>query len=163
MTIKYLKNCFLLLIPILVWNIAFRHLLPGAFALDVYWKDIPPLVFWGENFFRIFLYGLPMLMPLSFYSRKQKAGLGLYLLGIFMYFLTWRPLILYPESEWSLSLIGFVAPAAIPLISLIGIGLIGNRLFLNIPYRRRIYLFVSLGFVLFNSWHSVIVYNRLFE
>jgi len=102
-------------------------------------------------------------MPLSFYNRKQKAGFGLYLFGIFMYFLSWRPLILFPTSEWSLSLIGFIAPAAIPLISLIGIGLIGSRLFINIRYRSVVYVIISIGFTIFCTWHSVIVYNRLFN
>ena len=160
-TIKYFVNCFLLLIPILAWNVAFRDLLPESFGFNTYWDDLPPIVFWGEIFFRTVAYGLPLLMPLRVYDKKQKLGLTIYLIGIFLYFLSWRPLVLYPNSDWSLSLTGYMATAVTPLLFLIGINLIGNKLVIDIPYRRLFYFFFITGFTLFHVWHIVIVHGRL--
>jgi hypothetical protein len=151
----------LLLIPILAWNVAFRDLLPDPFAFTAYWEDLPPIVLWGENIFRAIAYGLPLLMPLRVYDNKQKAGLTIYLVGIFLYFLSWRPLVLYPESAWSISLIGYLATAVTPFFFLLGINLIGNKLVINIPFRRLYYSIVILGFTFFHIWHVVIVHGRL--
>lgn len=158
---KYLKNCFLLLIPIIIWNLAFRDLLPTPFTFEVFWDDIPGFVYWGENFFRILVFSFPLLMPLSLFTKKQKLGLVIYLLGTFIYFLSWRPLILYPASSWSTSLIGFIAPAFTPLVMLVGIALIGNKLFFGFRQSTIVYLLVSVVFTIFHTWHVMIVYSAL--
>ena len=159
--IKYLANCFLLLIPVLVWNVAFRHLLPDAFAFSNYWDDLPTFIYWGEIIFRIPIYILPLFMLLQVYHKRQKIGLALYIIGLFLYFLSWRPLILYPGSDWSMSLIGFIAPSITPIFILTGIGMIGSKLFIDISYRRLIYLTAASGLIFFNTWHSYIVYTRV--
>ncbi len=159
--IKYSKNCFLLLIPIIIWNLAFRDLLPTQFTFEVYWDDIPWFVYWGENFFRVLVFFIPLLMPLSFFTKRQKLGIVIYLLGTFIYFLSWRPLILYPTSSWSTSLIGFVAPAFTPVIILIGIAIIGNKLFFGFRQSTVVYLIVSAAFTFFHIWHVMIVHSIL--
>jgi len=99
-------------------------------------------------------------MPLRVFDEKQKIGFTIYLVGIFLYFLSWRPLVLYPSSEWSSSLIGYLATAVTPFIFLLGINLIGNKLFLDIPFSRKIYTFFISGFLIFHTWHVAIVYDR---
>lgn len=153
----------MLLIPILVWNIAFRHLLPESYSFNLFWADLPPIVFWGENFFRLLAYIIPAFIPLRIINKRQKAGLYLYLSGLFIYFLSWRPLILFPESDWSTSMIGFAAPAFTPFLILAGIGLLGNRFFFRskFKYKPLVYIFIAGCFTCFHVWHVLIVYAKL--
>lgn len=158
--LKYLLNCFLLLVPIIVWNIAFTGLLPEAFSGSTFNDGISLAILIPENILRIAIFILPLFMPLYIYTRIQKTGLALYLIGIFLYFLSWRPLILYPMGEWSTSFIGFTAPAITPLIWLTGIALIGYRWFFNYPFRRWQYFALAALFVGFHFAHAALVFQH---
>jgi hypothetical protein len=46
---KYFFNCFLLTIPILIWNYIFTNKLPKAFQPEIYWKNIPSIIIYEEN------------------------------------------------------------------------------------------------------------------
>ena len=46
---KYVFNCFLLTIPILLWDYVFTDRLPEAFQPDFFWKDIPSFIIQIEN------------------------------------------------------------------------------------------------------------------
>jgi len=50
---KYVLSCELLIIPVLVWNIAFTGFLPPALGSQEFWRDIPPMVTYGENLLRL--------------------------------------------------------------------------------------------------------------
>ncbi len=104
---------------------------------------------------------MPLLMPLMIETSRQKIGLGIYLVGVAIYFLSWVMQIYFPESSWSISLFGFLAPAYTTVIFLIGIGLIGDSLFLKIPYKSIIYILISTTFVVVHTAHAYIVYIRL--
>ncbi len=158
---KYLQNCFILVIPILIWNVAFTDLLPPAFSGEQFNEGVPAFIIWSENIFRLMIFALPAFMPLTIFYKYQKYGLALYFIGTFLYFLSWRPLILFPEGLWSLSLIGFMAPAITPLIFLTGIGLIGYRLFFNIKYNQLVYILISLVFVIFHTLHVYLAYDNI--
>jgi hypothetical protein len=69
--------------------------------------------------------------------------------------------IYFPQSAWSQSVFGFMAPAYTTIIWLVGIGLIGQSLFLKIPYHYSIYLVFAAFFTTFHSIHTYIVYSRL--
>jgi len=159
--LKYALNCFILLIPIFLWNILFATSLPRGYSIEFFWKDIPPIVGTTENILRIVAFFLPLLMPLTIKTRRQKIGLGIYLAGVAIYFLSWVLQIHLPESAWSSSLFGFLAPAYTTLIWLIGIGLIGDKLFVKVPYKSIIYMAISTVFVVFHTTHAYIVYTRL--
>jgi hypothetical protein len=68
--------------------------------------------------------------------------------------------IYFPQSAWSKSIWGFTAPAYTTLIWFAGIGMIGNSLFINIPFPYSVYLGISLVFVFFHSAHAYIVYSK---
>ncbi|MCP5096413.1 MAG: hypothetical protein GY943_12745 [Chloroflexi bacterium] len=153
---KYAQNCFLLLIPILLWNVIFANQLPPAFLPDIFWRDIPPLIKLGENGFRIVVMALPAFMPLNL--KRKGWGTAVYLFGTFIYFLSWIVLILFPESGWSTSLIGSLAPAYTPLIWLIGIGMIGDKLYFTHRYHPWVYYVLSFIFITFHVSHTTIVY-----
>ena len=158
---KYLNNCFLLLIPILVWNLVLTPYLPVSFSADTFWNEIPNWIFYTENTLRIIVMAMPAVMVLSLKTESQKLGFGCYLSGMVLYFLSWLPLILFPNSTWSLSIFGFMAPAYTPVIWLTGIGLIGTSSFLNIRNLTPIYISLSFLFVIVHAIHAFVVYQRL--
>jgi len=128
---KYLLNCFLLLIPIFLWNIILVDYLPKSYSPDFFWKDIPNWIGYSENILRIIVFIFPLIMIQSLKTRLQKIGFLSYLIGMILYFLSWVTMIVRPESDWSQSLIGFMAPAFTTIIWFVGIGLIGNKAFLK--------------------------------
>ena len=65
-----------------------------------------------------------------------------------------------PQSQWSTSWLGFVAPAYTPLVWLAGLGLIGRRFYLPSPFRWWMYVGLACGFVAFHVTHTSIVYAR---
>jgi len=158
---KYIRNCFLLLVPILLWNVLLVSYLPQAFSPDVFWNDIPNWIAYGENTFRIAIMVIPAFMILSLQTRSQKIGLRIYLTGTVLYFLSWILLIVYPNSNWGQSVFGFMAPAYTPIIWLLGIGFIGNKSFLKIKNLTLIYIVLSLLFIVFHILHTFTVYQRL--
>lgn len=158
---KFLKNCFLLLIPILIWNLLFTGYLPESYSPKVFWKGIPKYIGITENLLRIVVIATPVMMIFSLKTSHQKIGLGTYLVGTLFYFLSWLLLIIYPNSFWSRSALGFTAPAYTPIIWLIGIGVIGNNSFLNIKYLTSIYISIALLFVFFHTLHVYLVYQNI--
>ena len=158
---EYVLSCGLLTLPILVWNMAFTGFLPPALGSEEFWRDIPPRVTYGENVLRLIVVILPFLMPLDLVTVSQRRGLILFTLGMVLYFLAWLALILFPQSQWSLSWMGFVAPAYTPLVWLTGLSLIGRRLYWKGPYCWWMYLLVALGFTAFHVEHASIVYARM--
>ena len=157
---KYSLNCFLLTFPILVWNIVLTNKLPKDFQPEIFWKDIPAYLTYGENISRTVVFILTLLMPISISTIIQKKGLFLYLGGTIVYFASWLGLIYFPNSGWSNNVFGFMAPAYTPLLWLTGIGLIGNSLYFNLPYRRWFFISTSFIFLIFHNFHTITIYFR---
>jgi hypothetical protein len=70
-------------------------------------------------------------------------------------------LIAAPSSSWSLSAIGFLAPAYTPLVWLLGLALLMQRLHWRSPYRWWFYLTLSACFLATHISHAAIVFMRL--
>jgi hypothetical protein len=158
---RYLLNCLWLILPVMLFDALLTTRLPAAYQMDFFWKDTPTFIAAGENFFRSIIFILPILMPLDATTRSQKIGVWVYLAGILVYFLAWGALILWPQSGWSTSWIGFLAPAYTALPWLIGIGLIGERFYFISPYRSWMYLGLSAVFIFFHLAHTWTVFMRL--
>ena len=90
---KYFFNCFLLTIPILLWDYIFTDKLPKAFQPEIFWKDIPSFIIYGENISRLIMFVFISFMPLKIINDKQKNGLLLYVVGVLLYFAAWLVLI----------------------------------------------------------------------
>ena len=117
-------NCVWLLIPVLGWNAIFSSKLAHlAFEYD---EAVPKWVLLTENIFRAVVMIVPLMMPLRWDSPQATIGIIVYLIGLVVYFTTWLPLVYAPDSAWSNSLAGFLAPAYTPLLWLTGIGMISN-------------------------------------
>jgi hypothetical protein len=159
--LRYLKNVGWLLVPVFVWNAALSSRLPPAFSPAVFWRDIPAFLSATENWLRVVLFALPFFAPFELSARPQRVGLALDGVGMAVYFASWFPLIAAPDSSWSHSAVGFLAPAYTPLLWLLGLALLMQRLFWRSPYRWWHYLALSLGFLGAHVRHVAIVFSRL--
>lgn len=112
--------------------------------------------------FRVLFFLLLFLMPLEKGKQRGKlVGWLLYAVGLCIYFLSWLPLIYYPESSWAKSLAGFTAPAWTPGIWKLGIACIGNSFSFGIPFKRWIVFSASILFPTFHKLHNYLVFMRL--
>jgi hypothetical protein len=159
--LTYFQNCFIPLIPILLWNVIFMKVLPPPFQKKIFWQNIPSYIRIPENLLRIVVFLCPLFMKLSVSEPHQWLGLILYLFGMCLYFWSWIMQINFAKSTWSKSIWGFTAPAYSTIIWFVGIGLIGSTLFVNIPYHYSVYLAISLLFVIFHTSHAFMVFKRL--
>jgi hypothetical protein len=157
---KYTFNCFLLSIPILIWNLILANKLPKVFQSEIFWKDIPPLISYGENISRFAIFGLMFFMPVSILTATQKKGIALYIIGSLLYFASWLMLIYFPYSVWSNTIFGFMAPAYTPLLWLLGIGFIGNSFYFNLAYKRWMFISIAIVFILFHCSHTYLIFLK---
>ncbi len=137
-------NCFWLLLPLLIWNMA----LASKITLEQVTSDAhsPSWLLIAENITRIIVFAFPLLLPLQVKDRLSKTGLVIYLVGTLIYFASWLPLILVPDSTWSQSAIGLLAPRLTPFLSFLGIALIGHSSF---------YGLISGVFIFLHTWHGI--------
>jgi len=144
----------------MAWNLVFSEKLPKEFQPEIFWKDIPAFLKYGENALRVLVLMLTFLMPLSIATLVQKKGVVLYVIGTLIYFASWYILINFPNIGWSQNIIGFTAPAFTPLIWLLGIGLLGNSFYFNLPFKRWYFISISILFLIFHNIHAIIIYTR---
>lgn len=134
------------MIPILLWNLVFAGSLPESFTDD---NLSPQWLTWLEHALRIPVFLMPIVWPLRLKSKQQARGFGLYCIGCLVYFASWLPLLVSPESAWSTSTAGLLAPAYTPIVFLLGIAQMASS---------RGYAALSLMFL---ALHNVSIYLRL--
>ncbi len=159
---RIISNGIWLTIPILLWNAIFMNRLPPQYLPEIFNKDIPPIVEYGEALLRVLVFGIPLFFSIGFSSKTQKRGLLWYLAGVAIYFLSWGPLLFFPESLWSVSFLGFLAPAYTPLFWLIGIALLGEKFYFPVRYKPAYYIAPSILFLIFHIAHVANIYLRSF-
>lgn len=159
---KYLLTAIWLTFPILAWNIVFASRLPAQYLPDIFWKNIPLSVMYGENILRTIIFAMPAFFSMQMTTKHHKLGWVCYLLGTLVYFLAWVPLLFAPASAWSTSMLGFMAPAYTPLIWLVGIGLLGGEFYFPMRYRPVYYIAPAILFTIFHCTHVAIVYLQNF-
>ena len=144
----------------MAWNIGLISKLPEAFQQETVGQNSSFFVTSGETISRIIVFALTLLMPLRISTGTQKRGLFWYLGGLALYFISWLALIYFPESEWSVGLAGFSAPAYTPFLWLMGIGMIGDSFYFNLPYNRFYFMGASIVFLLFHNINTIMIYYR---
>ena len=155
---RYLLSCGLLLLPILLFDAALFDRLPPAISDASSWDAIPPALALAERVLRVPVFLLPFLMSLRMSTARQRAGAVLTVLGMLVYFASWMGLIAAPESGWSLSAAGFLAPAYTPALWLLGIALLGEEFCWGRPCPPWLYGSLSTAFLLVHVAHAAIVY-----
>jgi hypothetical protein len=139
-----LLNCLWLMLPLLIWNIVLGPKLNDprltSDANSLTWQLL------AENGMRILVFALPLLIPLQLRDGMSKAGLLVYVLGTLVYFASWLPLLSAPQSAWSQSTVGILAPFITPLAVFWGIALIGHSWG---------YGLVSTVFIILHIWHGI--------
>lgn len=154
-----IRNGLWLLLPVMIWNAILATKLPPAFSPQVFWRAIPSLISIPENIVRIALFALPSITVCGAFS-THKRGYIIFALGLMIYFGSWLALICAPESDWSHSAAGFLAPAYTPLLWLVGIALMTDSF---IGAQRPVRMgFLALGgiFLVFHISHTYFVYHR---
>ena len=155
---KYFLNCFVVTIPILIWNILLTDKLPKTTKPEILIQNISPFIINAENSIRIIMFTMMAFMPIQISKPIQKKGLLLFTIGTIIYFISWLVLIYYPDSLWSKSPLGVLSPAYTPVLWLVGIGLIGDRFYFNLPYKRWVFISLSIIFLIFHNIHTYEIY-----
>ncbi|MGB0429620.1 MAG: hypothetical protein ACPGLV_04040 [Bacteroidia bacterium] len=151
-----LKNCFLLTIPILVWNVIFYDKLPPLFQEEFYWDKIPTWLVFAENTTRIFTFILISFLGVTFDSQslRNKLGWVLYTIGTLVYFLSW--VALFDNNDYTSQAILFeMGPSITPFIWLIGIGILSKPLHYKLQMIKWPYYAFTVLFLLFHNLHAV--------
>jgi len=156
-----LRNGALLTIPPLIISFGLWGALPAAYQPDLFWKDIPKWLRMFENTSRVFVLGLPAILYFGTKETGHPLGWSLYLGGLLVYLASYLAQIVYPDSAWSQSVIGFTAPAWSTLFWFAGIGFVCVRSWLPIPWHRAIYLWSASIFLTFHIGHTGLVYFNL--
>jgi hypothetical protein len=140
-----LFNCLWLILPLLVWNIILGPRITDARITSDSFS--PKWLLMAENIVRVFVFILPLLLPLQIKDVTSKTGLWIYIIGTLIYFASWLPFLLAPQSAWSNSPVGLLAPRLTPFLSFLGVALIGH----SWPYG-----IISAIFILLHTWHGVL-------
>ena len=158
------KNGIWLTFPPLLFSLFFMDYLPVALMPAMFNKDIPPLLINSENIVRVLVFAMPAFYSVGLSTKTQTIGLILYLAGIFLYYLSYGALIIFPDSTWSNSMIGVVATAYTNLFWMLGLGLLGEKFYFIRCLRYRSIFFIApvLIFLTFHITHAVIIYQRNF-
>jgi len=152
--IQYLyRNCFLLFIPVILFDIAFTKYLP-----ELYFKNIPHIIVPIETAVRIILISLSAIMKINTQNRKGKIGVLIYITGLILYFVSYFVLINYADVVIGKNMILQLSGYWTAMIWLIGIGLIGNRSFVKVPYHYTFYIILSILFGIMHTYYGYILF-----
>jgi len=151
---NYKNNCFWFFIPVIIFNIILTKYLP-----EHYLKNIKHPIVTLETIARIITILFSVIMEINPYNKMGKIGLIVYIIGVLIYFCSYFIVIKIPVTSFNNNIIVLLAPYWTSVLWLIGIGLIGNTLFLNLPYHYIIYILISILFAILHSIHGYICYN----
>jgi len=152
--LKYINNCFLFFVPILVFNILFFKKLPSH-----YLKNISHPIIRAETITRIITIAFSTIMVINIQNKTEKIGLMIYIIGAIIYFTSYFIEIYFPNTLFGKNIIFILAPYWTSVIWLMGIGLVGNKLFINIPYHFIIYIILSIIFATIHTIHGYLCYK----
>jgi len=151
---NYKNNCFWFFMPVIVFNIIFTKYLP-----EFYLRKINHPVVTMETIARIVTIVFSVIMAIRMDNKIGKIGLVVYIIGVLVYFCSYFVVIKIPAVSFHNNYIVLLAPYWTSVLWLIGIGLVGNKLFINMPYHYSAYIIVSIVFAIIHSIHGYICYN----
>lgn len=160
--LKIITNGYVLMLPILLWNVIYTSKLPSCYNPYTFNSGLPLPISIGENIFRVIVFIFPLLLTFNIASSNGKKGLVIYGVGCILYFASWLMLIYMPDSVWSKSIFGSTAPAYTPIIWLIGIAYLLDDYYFNIQYNKWHLIIPSILFSIFHLIHTLIIYFRCY-
>jgi hypothetical protein len=140
----HLINCLWLMLPLLVWNILLGPWIKDERITSDHFSPQWQLI--AENISRLFVFALPLFMPLQLKDSSSQTGLWIYIIGTLIYFASWLPFLFAPRSAWSESTAGLLAPRLTPFITFLGVALIGHSW---------VYVLIAALFIALHTWHGV--------
>ena len=152
MNVKFYKNCFYFFIPIILFDLIFTNYLP-----EQYLQTNSFTITLIENMLRILLIMLSIVMTVNLKDIKGKTGIGIYIIGLLLYFVSFFILINYADTRLGRNIVVQLSGYWTSIIWLFGIGLVGNKLFFKIPYHYTIYLTLSMLFGIIHTYHGYIL------
>ncbi len=163
MSFKIWSSCFWLFVPILVWNAVFYKKLPEAYQKED-WDRIPKPLDMAETILRVLLFAIPLLLTFETGNqlrlRTNVVGWSLYFGGMLVYFLAWLFEIYWPDTMWSKSRMGFMAPTYTSGLWLAGILLLSNDTW-HTGILLPVYTAAIVGFEFVHTLHSFLVLANL--
>jgi hypothetical protein len=146
----HLWNCLWLILPLLVWNIILGPKIKDERITSD--GHSPKWLLMSENILRVFVFMLPLFIPLQLTSHTDKIGFWVYGIGTLIYFASWLPFLFSPQSAWCDSLAGLLAPRLTPFISFLGVAVIGESWSYGV---------IAALFIALHIWHGLQNMNLL--
>ncbi len=143
------KNCLWFFAPVIALNVLFTSRLPEMYLVRI---DHPVVI--AEQIVRVVLMALSFLMVIDTKSRTGRAGILVYAIGLLTYFISWVLLLQHPATDNPIVLLSGYWTAAVWLV---GIGLAGGKLWIRLPWRRWIFIALSILFWALHTWHGYIL------
>lgn len=143
-------NCFILILPILIWNAIFASKLPEIMQNEV--PGISQTILGIENIFRGIIFILPVFMAIDLNDSNFKTGIILYSISTLIYFISWIPLVYFSDTNFSRHFLIWLAPAYTPLVVFISFSILGKSL---------LYGIIGTLFIIFHLAHETIRYIKV--
>ena len=109
------RNGFLLIAPVLIWNLVFWPMLPEAAGGS---EPVPAGLQWTEHLLRLAVFALPVFMTIDSRGLPGHLGWATYLAGLAIYFASWIPWLNGSKLDAVLLLL---APYVSPLVVFVGL------------------------------------------
>ena len=151
---NYKNNCFWFFLPIIIFNLVFTKYLP-----EHYLKNIKHPIVTLETIARTVTIIFSVIMEIKLDNKVGKIGFIVYIIGVLIYFCSYFIVIKLPVTSFNNNIAVLLAPYWTSVLWLIGIGLLGNKLFVIIPYHYIIYIVISIVFAMLHSIHGYICYE----
>jgi hypothetical protein len=151
----YKNTCFWLFIPIIIFNIIFFKKLPSF-----YLRKISHPIVLIETIARIITIAFSLIMSITLDNKIGKIGLLIYIICTMIYFSSYFVVIYLSDTIFGKNIIVLLAPYWTSVLFLIGIGLLGNKLFINIPYHYMIYIILAIIFSTIHTYHGYLCYTQ---
>jgi hypothetical protein len=142
-------------VPLIIFNIVVTKYLPAFYLKNIH----HPIVMF-ETIARIITIAFSVIMMMNVNNNIGKLGFVIYIIGVFIYFCSYIVVIKIPAKSFNHNLIILLAPYWTSFLWLAGIGLLGNKLFFNVPYHFIIYVTISFVFAIIHSVHGYLCYKN---
>jgi hypothetical protein len=162
-TTDIFKNGMWLTLPPLLFSLSLMNFLPNALTPAQFNLGILDTLLNIESVSRVVVFAMPAFFSIGLSTITQKRGLVLYMTGLLVYGLSYGIQNFFPNSDWSISALGFAASAYTNLLWMIGLAFLGERLYFTqrLRYRPVFYIVPAVLFVTFHTTHAILYHQRI--